>query len=301
MLDFLFKRSKSKRQKRISDYIEGSLKNFDRPPQEKEVPVWSSSLRQIENEVNSQIKSFQTYLSEIKDTSLRLEELNKMLESGEISKNAYDLLLNELGSVLSSSIEEIFKIRENLEVLRARAKIEWAKEKIGLGVVSSEEKHLERMYLNEPYIPLNRWKELVGKTEETLSTLTFEDELSIIERYLSIIRSGMNSIRSKGVEEAKEICRRRLEALSNEWTSRRRNKVAEIVDLEMKASQIKDEIKEVDVRFTVGEFDRSIYEARISLLRGSLRKIEQEISRIRNYIDEIDLKIFRANELLKEE
>ena len=301
MLDFLFKRSKSKRQKRISDYIEGSLKNFDRSPQEKEMPIWSSSLRQIENEVNSQIRSFQTYLSEIKDTSLRLEELNKMLESGEISKNVYGLLLNELGSVLSSSIKEIFKIRERLEVLRARAKIEWAKEKIGLGIVSSEEKHVERMYLNEPYILLNRWKEIVGKIDEALSSLTFEDELSIIERYLLIIRSGINSIRSKGVEEAKEICRRRLEALSNEWTSRRRNKVAEMVDLEMKASQIKDEIKEVEVRFVVGEFGQSIYETKIGLLRGSLRKIEREISRIRNYIDEIDLKIFRANELLKEE
>ena len=301
MLDFLFKRSKSKRQKRISDYIEGSLKNFDRSPQEKEMPIWSSSLRQIENEVNGQIRSFQTYLSEIKDTSLRLEELNKMLESGEISKNVYGLLLNELGSVLSSSIKEIFKIRERLEVLRARAKIEWAKEKIGLGIVSSEEKHVERMYLNEPYILLNRWKEIVGKIDEALSSLTFEDELSIIERYLLIIRSGINSIRSKGVEEAKEICRRRLEALSNEWTSRRRNKVAEMVDLEMKASQIKDEIKEVEVRFVVGEFGQSIYETKIGLLRGSLRKIEREISRIRNYIDEIDLKIFRANELLKEE
>ena len=72
------------------------------------------------------------------------------------------------------------------------------------------------------------------------------------------------------------------------------------MDLESKASQLKDEIKEVEVRFAVGEFSRSVYEWKMSELQGSLKKIEKEISEIRNYVNEIDLKIFKISELLKE-
>jgi chromosome segregation ATPase len=80
----------------------------------------------------------------------------------------------------------------------------------------------------------------------------------------------------------------------------RREKIGRIMDLELQASQIRDNIKEVEVRFAVGEMDRNIYESKISALQSSLRKIEREISEIRNYIDEIDLKIFRSSELLRE-
>lgn len=277
-----------------------SLEDFQ-PAQEKQSSEWLSSIKVIENEVNNQIRSFQHYIREIKDSSIRFEELTKMFRLGEISENIYRVLLEELSNDLSPSIEEIFRIRENLELLKARAKIEWAKEKVSIsGFEMKEARKIsgENVYSREIYSPVNRWQEIISKIDSALLSLTFEEELSIIERYLLITREKNISERSKNFEEAKRICQQRLNILSEKWSAVRRDKINQIMDLELKASQLRDEIKEIEVRFAVGEISKNTYESKVSVLQGSLRKMEKEISEIRGYIDEIDLKIFRISELL---
>ena len=295
----------AKDQKEKAKNSQKQLENFQ-SSMEKRISSWNLSIRQIENEVNNYLKDFQSYIKDVKDASLRLEELTKMLKSGEISEHIYNLILDELSNYFSSLIEEIFRIRENLELLRARAKIEWVKEKIGIEKLEKESYLLKnKFYMDdymrkEVYSPMYRWQEIINRIDNALSSLTFEEELSIIERYLLIVKEKMSRAKSEKMEKAKRICKQRLDVLSEKWSSTRRSKIEQIMDLESKASQLKDEIKEVEVRFAVGEFGRSIYEWKMSELRGSLKKIEKEISEIRNYVNEIDLKIFKISELLKE-
>ena len=54
------------------------------------------------------------------------------------------------------------------------------------------------------------------------------------------------------------------------------------------------------MRLAVGEIDRRTFEYKVRSLRGSLRRLEEEISKIRGYIDDMDMKIFRSSELLRE-
>lgn len=305
LINFLYRQTeKNQRRREPSNYAQRQLEDFQSRVQEKQPPAWSSSTRQIENEVNDQLKVFQQYVRDIKEASLRLEELSKMLKSGEISENIYEHLLDELSGNLSLSVEQIFKARETLEILRAKAKIEWAKEKIGIRQIEERIDEMSRnifredLYYKEVYSPIRRWQEIINRIDEALSSLTFEEELSLIEHYLSIVRERASP--SKEIEEAKMICQQRLSVLSDKWASMRRDKIGKIMDLELQASQIRDDIKEVEVRFAVGEMDRNIYESKISVLQSSLRKIEKETSEIRNYIDDIDLKIFRSSELLRE-
>ncbi|MBS7606453.1 hypothetical protein KEJ14_01225 [Candidatus Bathyarchaeota archaeon] len=299
---FPSKNTKAEEHKRYLNAAQKRLENFHTSSKEEQ-SLRFPTIKQIESEVNEQLKIFQSHIKDIKYSSLRLEELIKMFKSGEISENAYKLLMDELSSSLSLSIEGIFRVRESLEILRARAKIEWAKEKLDFEVekreMSGKTLGEEQYYRREVYSPLYKWQEIVNRIDEALSSLKFEDELSIIERYLLITRERKN-VKTKEVEEALEICRQRLNILSEKWAAVRRDKISQVMNLELKASQIRDEIKEVEVRFAVGELSRSIYESRMSVLQGSLRKVEKEISEIRGYIDEIDLKIFRISELLRE-
>ncbi|MEM2146345.1 MAG: hypothetical protein QW279_13355, partial [Candidatus Jordarchaeaceae archaeon] len=205
-------KNEGKTKRKALNIIQKNLEEFQ-SSQEKQSPIWPLSIRVIENEVNDQLKAFQQCVREIKDSSVRLEELTKLLKSGEISENIYKILLDELSDNLSPSIEQIFKIRENLEVLRARAKIEWAKEKIGISKLEVQEfsnVFREDLYYKEVYSPVYKWQEIINRINSALSSLTFEEELSIIERYLLIVRERDNSVRSKEVEEAKQICRQRL-------------------------------------------------------------------------------------------
>jgi len=290
------------------------LNSYQDSTQEKQPPSWSSSIRQVESEVNDNLKAFQSHVEEVKDISLRLEELTKMLKSGEIPENVYELIMNELGEQLSISIEEIFRLREILEIAKVKAKLEWAREKIKLKDLSTSSSKLPeppKMILQEGiytrrdvYLPLYRWQEIVNRIDEALSSLTIDEELSLIEKYLTLIKEKEKvspSTGSKEIERAKEICKQRLKAISEKWSSIRRSKIERIMNLELKSSQLRDEIKEIEVRFAVGEIDENVYEYRISTARASARKIEKEISDIRNYIDDMDMKIFRSSELLRED
>jgi len=297
MLDFIFNRGK----KRGSRYLQKQITEYRQTAQEKQSSTWPLSVKQLENEVNESIKDFQSVVKEIKNMLLSLDELARMLRSGEISESIYNVLLEELSENLSASIEKAFSLREKLEVLKAKSKIEWAREKITGRAAEAREM---QKYYGESYLaPYYRLQDLISRTEEALSTLNFEEEISIIEQYLSTIKGKgkISSEKLKKIEETKKICQQRLNIISEKWSSIRRDKISQLMDLDIKSSQIKDDMKEVEVRFSIGEIDRKTYDEKMAILQSSLKKIEKEIADIRNYIDNIDLKIFRISELLREE
>ncbi|MEM1990824.1 MAG: hypothetical protein QW782_09390, partial [Candidatus Bathyarchaeia archaeon] len=102
--------------KRIINRAQRRLDNY-KPAPEKNLPPWILSLREVENDVDKNIKALQSRIKDVNEVSLKLEELTKMLKSGEISESIYKILLDELSGSLSSTVEEIFKIREDLELL----------------------------------------------------------------------------------------------------------------------------------------------------------------------------------------
>ncbi|MEM1507089.1 MAG: hypothetical protein QXU02_03450 [Candidatus Bathyarchaeia archaeon] len=285
------KKAVNRAQRRLDEY---------KPAPEESSPPWVASFREVENEVDNNVKSLHLHIKNIKETSLKIEELTKIFKAGEIPENVYNILLVELSSNLSSLIGEMLRIRENLELLRARAKLEWAKEKIDMGSIF-ESQSFSKDYYYYRGLPVIKWQDVISKIDSALSSLSFEEELSIIEKYLSIIRDKSSSGGLKETEDIKQICQQRLSVFSEKWVSIRHEKVRKIIDLEARASQLRDSIKEIEVRFAVGEFDKNLYEMKIGQLQGALKSVEKEISDLRNYISEIDQKIFKITELLRED
>ena len=309
----LFRRSRKPSNDQIQrgwkpDSSQRQLDTFQpRPPEKKPVPTWTQSMSQLETEVSDDLKAFESYVKGIRETSLKLEQLAKMLQSGEIAENVHRLILDELGDHLSKSVEEIFRLREMLELAKAKAKLEWTKEKIGLTDFESEEYHSILQY--DGYVkghmdliaPLSSWEGIISKIDAALSSLTMEQEASIIERYLSFVKEKFSSeVGPEEVKRVKALCQDRLNSISERWASVRRDKIEQAVNLELKASQTKEDLKEVEVRFAVGELDQKTFEYKVSALQASSKKVAKEISDVQNYIDDMDMKIFRCSELLRE-
>ncbi|MEM3041781.1 MAG: hypothetical protein QXG97_07160 [Nitrososphaerota archaeon] len=309
MFSFLRRRKSSIVSSQKGTIVDASQKQLDyalqKTVQDKySAPSWASSIRQIENEVNDEIKAFQSRVKEMKETSMRLDELAKMLKSGDISENVYRLIMSELGSQLSTSVEEIFRLREMLEVAKAKAKLEWAKEKIGMRETETQQPQepTRNIYVRrDVYSPLSRWEEIANRIDAALSSLTVEEEASIIEQYLSLVKERLSvNAGSEQIERGVELCRERMKPLSEKWASLRRSKIESIMNLELEASRLRDDLKELEVRFSVGELDQIGYEYRMSDLQASLKKVEKEIAETRKFVDDMDMKIFRCSELLRE-
>ena len=103
--------------------------------------------------------------------------------------------------------------------------------------------------------------------------------------------------RLKAIERARELCRKCLESIREIWNSTRHEKTGQMISLEHKVSQPKEQIRETEVRFTIGYYDKRSFEARINDLKANLQRIEREISKLRDYVNEMNRKVFRCSEL----
>jgi len=249
--------------------------------------------------VNENLKAFNSCVKAIKETSLKLKELNKLLKSGEISESVYMLIMEELSRNLSASFEEMLNLRRRLELNRTRAKLEWAKDKKEMeeSMGAIPEASLEREIYNTP---LQRWESIISDINKALSSLTIEEEVSLIEQYLLVTKElSAREAQSEEIEKNKTLCEQHLKTLSEKWSAIRREKIEQVMNLELKASKLKEELKEVEVMFTVGELNQRTYESKVSVLQGMVKNVEKEISDIQRNIDEMDMKIFRCLELLR--
>lgn len=252
-------------------------------------------VKRLREETEQKIKIFLSNVKEMKDLSLKMEELAKLYRSGEISKSIFDVIRAEMGAKLATLLEEQFNLREFLEVAKTKAKLEWAKEKLGLK--EFEDKNKERYNPEStPHYPLIKWERIINSIDEAFNSLTIDDEISFITQYLNMIKErGQLS----EVKRSRSFCKERLDEISKKWSTIRREKIEEIMNLELKASEVRDAIKETEARYAVGEFDESTYENRLGVLQGRLRSIETQIDEIRRYIDDVDMKLFRCLETLR--
>ncbi len=286
-----------------------------------------SSSKRVEDDIDDRAKDFQAHVREIKDIALRLEELAKLFRSGEIHEKAYGAIADELGGHLSLSFNELLKSREVLELYMAMARLEWAKEKVRVPVHTTQPNGLggSQSIADLRYIRgykdvvesgqyskglpssmvyssnLQKWEDQVSKIGAALSSLSIGEEASIIEQYLSLIRDGHVTRReSEDVRKALLVCQQRLGSVSERWAPTRREKIDQLIGLEAEASRLKDEIKEIAARFGVGELSQDGFEYRMNVLQTALKKVENEVSDVRALIDDMDMRIFRCTELLRE-
>lgn len=304
------------------DSFQRQLDRFQPPPQEGSRPLsQATTFSDIDDEANEYLRDFESYVNQIRETSLRLEELAKLLKSGDISESAYSLIMDELGEQLSSSVMKVFEFREVLELAKAKAKLEWAKEKVStpaslLGTLESMSTEsvkrykdiVESDYWRDDYTArkvytanLQRWEDLISKIDSAMSSLSIEEETAIIEHYLSFINEKLSlGAGSEILKTGLSVCQLRLSSISERWAVIRRTRIERIMNLELEATNVRDEIKEAEVRFAVGEIEQELFERKMSVLQSTLKRVEKEVSEIRSFIDDMDMKIFRCTELSRE-
>ncbi len=98
--------------------VQTELSEFQpvRLQEEKKItPLPEVTSKHLENEINDNITTFQQYTKQIEETSIRLEEVTKLIKNGEIPQSAYDFIAEDLSKRLSASVEDLFVLRENLE------------------------------------------------------------------------------------------------------------------------------------------------------------------------------------------
>ncbi|MEM2129565.1 MAG: DUF362 domain-containing protein [Candidatus Bathyarchaeia archaeon] len=282
------------------------------------------SSKHLEEEIKDKTSKFKHHLRQIEETLIRLEEASKLLNSREISHNIYEVLTADLAKQLISSVETLVNMREDLELIRSRAMIEKSKnietkdmtstisnspstqEIEDLRYVRGYKDIVESQLWSSAGQPVysstfDKWTALISQIDSALSSLPIDKELKIIEKFLLLTKDNATyETDSERAEKTIFSCKQRLKALSEKWDSIRRTKIEQLANLENEAEIIKDQIKELETRFFVGEISQQIFEYENNKLQSKIKNVENQISEIKSSLNEMDTVIFRSADLLKE-
>jgi len=291
-------------------------------PQEERraVQAYEAPAKLLEDEVEEHIKDFQSCIKQIKETSLSLKELSKLQTSGDIAEDAYRQIVEELGEQMSSALDNAYRFKMILTIAKAKARLEQAKEETDVtshpkGTSEQEDLRYIRAYkdmVESDHWRVSRssdrtypsssqkWHHLLSRIEDSLSSLSIEDEVTFIEQYTSLLKEELSAKSlSTETEKSMSACRERLASVSERWVPMRSAEIERVLSLELEFSKVNDEIKELETRFVVGEMDQAMFEHNKNIMQRKMEKLKKDTSQIRSRIDDIDAKIFRAMELLR--
>ena len=236
----------------------------------------------------------------VNDTIGVLERIDLMHRTGEIDSRTHKSLVEDYEGELIKGVIELAQLRRSAKEIRAKLKGLSTRIKLGLeraseyrsavsatvritsrDVVASLEGELLRT-IN------SRMREL----EELIDSINIESEVYALMKVLDKV-----NIEELG-EEVKDELKEYLEDISSKWALLKSEQMERISALEEKINEVEMTLKENDIRFVIGEYDKITYEENRIKLERELNSIRSEIEEIREKIDLIDTRILKCFELL---
>ncbi len=203
------------------------------------------------------------------------KELDLLVRKGSVEQGAAKRLRDDYIREMLKATEEFFDAEQKLEDLRAEIKVDIQQRKRNSADTSELEQTVNS--IEEAYMSVDPkvWVEIAVSTLAT---------------FISAWRRGeIDEERFKGM---REIYKRFLDSMTEKWDYQKKSLEDNLGKLEEEVNKKEQQLKEITVRFKVGEYDKREYDALslpISLELDQLRAKEEKIS---GYIDIIDSAIF---------
>jgi chromosome segregation ATPase len=143
---------------------------------------------------------------------------------------------------------------------------------------------------------ISRLEELTIRIDDALESLDMDSRLFIASQYTQYLKSpGLNQ---NALREKKLVYRRFVDSIIESWLVDKADLESELSDLEKDANNLREQLKELWVRFMVGEYDRGEYDAKRSRLEEDLSSINTRITELRDRLDTIDERIIELTSVI---
>ncbi|MFN3622411.1 MAG: hypothetical protein ACK4TI_05920, partial [Nitrososphaerales archaeon] len=124
----------------------------------------------ISDTVSSTIREFNETSNMLRDMRIKLEKLNQLISSGEVSSQTAGSIRREYMSQLIGLLDRFFKLRAELEDLRIRCVVEMERARVDIGAAGSSDM-------------ISRLEELTIRIDDALEGLDMDSKLFIASQY----------------------------------------------------------------------------------------------------------------------
>ncbi|MEM2240242.1 MAG: hypothetical protein QXR44_05835 [Thermoproteota archaeon] len=214
---------------------------------------------------------------------IKLEKLNQLISSGQVSSQTAESIRKDYISQLIGLLDKFFKLRSELEDLRVRCIVEMERARVNASATGSSE-------------IVSRLEELTIRIDDALESLDMDARLFIASQYIQHLKSP--DVDQSTLKEKKLAYRRFVDSIIESWLVDKADLESELSDLERDANNLREQLKELWVRFMVGEYDRGEYDAKRVRLEEELSSMNSRITELRSRLDAIDERIIELTSVI---
>ncbi|MEM1570453.1 MAG: hypothetical protein QXU47_03205 [Candidatus Bathyarchaeia archaeon] len=233
--------------------------------------------------VSTTIREFNETSNMLRDMRIKLEKLNQLISSGQVSSQTAESIRKDYISQLIGLLDKFFKLRSELEDLRVRCIVEMERARVNASATGSSE-------------IVSRLEELTIRIDDALESLDMDARLFIASQYIQHLKSP--DVDQSTLKEKKLAYRRFVDSIIESWLVDKADLESELSDLERDANNLREQLKELWVRFMVGEYDRGEYDAKRVRLEEELSSMNSRITELRSRLDAIDERIIELTSVI---
>jgi len=232
------------------------------------------------------LNQFRKCVDEIEEMIGRLQDLARLVRSGEISKETAEPLKDEYMRGLLGHAERFFTLEDGIEGERAKIKLELERGRRDMDKFGGD-------YNTE------RVRNLEAKIEEienAFKSVNLQVELMTVKYYLMFLSSAKlrGEMTAGEFDKQRDVYRRFLDSVAERWAYQKNELGKQTSGLEPEQESISSQLRELHVRYSVGEIPQADYNSKKAKLGERLQNIEASIEKVRRYIDGVDSRVIEC-------
>lgn len=237
--------------------------------------------------ISTTLEEFRSTLTALAELKVKLEKLNQLVSNDEVSPQTANSLKKEYISQLLNLVNKYTKLKTKLDNLKVRCIVELEKTKIETNSIISSS------------TLISKFRELLDEIDNATEELDMDSRLFIASQYAQYLKNV--KLNQNFFKEKKLIYRNFMDHIVESWFLTKMNIESEIRDLEKEVNSLRITLKELWVRFMVGEYDKNEYDSKRTKLEDKLTFIEKRIFELRNKIESVDNKIIKLINIMEAE
>jgi len=247
-----------------------------------------SEWEEVVQSAREKLRRFEDLLLDLRDYEKRQLEIERMFTTGQIDRGVYGELMMELKSKMLPLVEEYFKLKTTLVELASRLRVILTRLQ-----VEDKTRQLPAGSMLEkgPYVKqlMDRIGSTLESIENSLNSVKVEKELRLLDTVIDELQKN---------EALLAEWRSTVSSILERWAKERFNYASSIEDLERRAEELQEALKEVEVRFMVGEFDRVEYETKRAAMEREIGEVQSRLEEMQLKLEDLDLVAARCRSLV---
>ncbi len=238
-------------------------------------------------EARSALRQLSDLQYELRDYERRRGEILRMYSTGQISKEVFDGLMGELKQKMYPLVRRYFELKAKLRALESQLRLVVTR-------LSVEAKASESSVYRASFERDQRVRQALSRVGSALEDVQRELRSADVERELRMLDVLLDAL----PKEEMDVWRSALSEVVEAWSRTRLSYAGRIEEIERRIENLSDSLRELEVRFAVGEFEQGEYEVRKSAIEREIGELQAQLEALQEKLEDLDLIAARCRELL---